>query len=69
MLEGTAVRPAKARWYASPWVMLAAGYVLPPLGLYLMWRYRSWSLWVKGVVTAFGSTFAVISTYVSLRLL
>ena len=49
--------------------MLAAGYVFPPLGLYLMWRYRSWSGWVKSAVTVIGSAFAVISTYVSLRLL
>lgn len=69
MTEITIAGQAKPRWYASAWVMLAAGYVFPPLGLYLMWRYRSWSPWVKGVVTALGSTFAVISTYVSLRLL
>ncbi|MBI2912498.1 MAG: hypothetical protein HYY03_01100 [Chloroflexi bacterium] len=67
--ESPVALEAKPRWYASPWVMLAAGYVFPPLGLFLMWRYRSWSLWVKGVVTALGSALAVISTYVSLRLL
>ncbi len=69
MTEITIAAQAKSRWYASPWVMLAAGYVLPPLGLYLMWRYRPWPRWVKGLITVLGSALAAISTYVSLRLL
>ncbi len=69
MTESTVAAPSRDRWYASPWVMLAAGYVFPPLGLFLMWRYRSWPRWVKGVITVAGSALAAISTYVSLRLL
>ncbi len=68
MAEITTASPAKPRWYASPWIMLAAGYVFPPLGLFLMWRYRSWPRWVKSLVTVIGSALAIISTYISLRL-
>ena len=45
--------------------MLAAGYVFPPLGLYLMWRYQAWPVWLKTGATALGITLAVVSTYVS----
>ena len=34
-------------WYASGWVMIASGYVFPPLGLYLMWRYKDWPASLK----------------------
>jgi hypothetical protein len=47
--------------------MLASGYVFPPLGMYLMWRYRSWSPWLKGGVTVLGSVLAIVSSYVSGR--
>lgn len=53
------------RWYASGWVMIAAGYVFPPVGLYLMWRYRLWPVWVKSAVTVAGSAMAIASTYLS----
>jgi hypothetical protein len=56
------------RWtslYRSPWAMVAAGYVFPPLGLYMMWRFRSWPVWVKGGITVFGSAAAIFFTYVS----
>jgi len=45
--------------------MVGAGYVLPPLGLYLMWRYGAWSTPVKAVVTVVGLALMVASTYVS----
>jgi hypothetical protein len=47
--------------------MLASGYVFPPLGMYLMWRYRSWSPWLKGGLTVLGSVLAIVSSYVSGR--
>ena len=45
--------------------MIASGYVFPPLGLYLMWRYKSWPASLKAVITVIGLTLAGISTYVS----
>ena len=52
-------------WYENPWVMFGAGYVFPPLGLFLMWRYGPWPASVKSVVTVVGVTLAAVSTYVS----
>lgn len=45
--------------------MIAAGYVFPPLGMYLMWRYRVWPVWLKAAATIIGSALAVAGTYVS----
>jgi hypothetical protein len=45
--------------------MLGAGYVFPPLGLFLMWRYGPWPVWLKAAVTVIGLTLAIISSYVS----
>jgi hypothetical protein len=56
--------PAK-RWYENVWVALLAGYVFAPLGLYLMWRYQAWPLWLKAGCTVFGLIAMVAGTYVS----
>jgi hypothetical protein len=45
--------------------MAGAGYVFPPLGLYLMWRYGPWSVPVKTVVTVLGLTLMFVSSYIS----
>ena len=45
--------------------MIAAGYVFPPLGLYLMWRYRDWPAWTKAGITVAGLSLAVASSYLS----
>ena len=45
--------------------MLLAGYVFPPLGLYLMWRYRPWPVPVKLALTFAGLSLAALSSYVS----
>ena len=45
--------------------MIAAGYIFPPLGLYLMWRYKDWSACTKGLITVVGLSLAVLSTYLS----
>jgi hypothetical protein len=45
--------------------MLLAGYVFPPLGLYLMWRYRAWPLFAKLALTATGLSLAALSSYIS----
>ena len=57
--------PAPARWYASGWVMLLSGYVFPPAGLYLMWRYKRWSPRLKAGITVIGLSLAAVSSYVS----
>jgi hypothetical protein len=46
-------------------VIIASGYVFPPLGLYLMWRYKGWPVWLKAAVTVVGLTLAALSTYIS----
>ena len=57
--------PAPAPWYASGWVMLLAGYVFPPAGLYLMWRYKRWSPRLKAGITVIGLSLAAASSYIS----
>ncbi len=64
-LEPDAPAMADGPWYASAWAMAAAGYVFPPLGMYLMWRYRNWRPWVKTAFTVFGAVLAVVSSYLS----
>jgi hypothetical protein len=45
--------------------MLGAGYVFPPLGLFLMWRYGRWPAWLKAAVTVIGLSLAVASSYIT----
>ena len=45
--------------------MIASGYVFPPLGLFLKWRYKDWPAWLKLAVTIKGLTLAGFSTYIS----
>ena len=45
--------------------MVGAGYVFPPLGLYLMWRYGPWTVPAKVIVTFVGLTLMVASSYVT----
>ena len=45
--------------------MVGAGYVFPPLGIFLMWRYGPWSRQVKIVVTIVGLTLMITSSYVT----
>ena len=45
--------------------MLASGYVFPPLGLYLMWRYKDWQPTIKVVITVVGLSLAAVSSYIS----
>jgi hypothetical protein len=57
--------PTPRPWYTSGWAMIASGYVFPPLGLYLMWRYKVWPVRLKTAITAVGLSLAAVSTYVS----
>ena len=66
MFEATEPAPPKA-WYENVWVALLAGYVFAPLGLYLMWRYQPWPIWLKVSLTAFGLTAMVVGTYLSTK--
>lgn len=52
-------------WYENVWVAFLAGYIFAPLGIYLMWRYQPWPLWIKTGLTACGLTAMVVGTYVS----
>jgi hypothetical protein len=61
----TAAPEAPARWYAAPWVTIAAMYVFLPAGLYHMWRFRRWPRWLKWFSTVFGPAFAAVSGYVA----
>jgi hypothetical protein len=45
--------------------MIGSGYVFPPLGLYLIWRYRAWPLPAKLALTFAGLSLAVLSSYIS----
>jgi hypothetical protein len=40
-------------------------YLFLPFGLYHMWRYRGWPLWLKWFSTFFGPAFAAASGYVT----
>ena len=45
--------------------MILTGYILAPIGIFLMWRYQSWPLLIKGGFTVFGLTMWVVGSYVS----
>jgi hypothetical protein len=45
--------------------MVASGYVFPPLGLYLMWRYMDWRQPLKVAVTVAAIILTSVSTYIS----
>lgn len=63
-----ATEPALPKpWYENVWVAFLAGYVFAPLGLYLMWRYQTWPVWLKVSLTAFGLTAMVVGTYLSTK--
>lgn len=64
-MTGPVEAEAGRRWYESVWVMAGAGYVFPPLGLYLMWRYQAWPAWVKASVTVAGTAMALAGSYIS----
>lgn len=59
--------PPDKQWYERPVVAFLAGYVFAPLGIYLMWRYQDWPLWVKSSLTAIGLVAMVVGTYVSTK--
>lgn len=44
------LRPApgdRSLWYGTECAAFVAMYVFLPLGLYLMWRYGPWPLWLS----------------------
>ena len=52
-------------WYESLWATILTGYVFAPIGIFLMWRYQPWPLWLKGGFTVFGLTMWAVGSYVS----
>jgi hypothetical protein len=67
MTDTTIPRDRAEPWHTSWWVTMAAMYVFLPVGIYHMWRFRGWPLWLKWFSTLFGPAFAVLSFYVSQR--
>jgi hypothetical protein len=51
--------------YPRPWVTAAGMWIFLPFGIYHMWRYRSWPLWLKWSSTISGPAFAAVSSYIS----
>ncbi len=45
-------------WYARAWVTVALLVLLFPAGIFLLWRYQSWALWVKLAATGSSLFFA-----------
>ncbi len=46
----TAEQPNRP-WYTNTWVVILALWLFFPVGLYLMWRFTHWEVWVKTVVS------------------
>ncbi len=46
-------------WYTQTWVAVVALVLFFPLGLFLMWRFQRWEVWIKTVITVVGSLFAI----------
>lgn len=41
----------KTKWYKTPFVIVVFLVLLPPIGLFLMWKYATWSNKVKWIIT------------------
>lgn len=55
----TAEQPTQP-WYAKTWVVILALWLFFPVGLYLMWRFTRWEVWVKTVVSVIISLFVIL---------
>ncbi len=55
----TAERPTHP-WYTKTWVVILALWLFFPVGLYLMWRFTRWEVWVKTVVSVIISLFVIL---------
>lgn len=47
-------------WYTQTWAAVVALLFFFPLGLFLMWRFTRWEVWIKTVITVVGSLFAIL---------
>ncbi len=47
-------------WYTQTWAAIVALVLFFPVGLFLMWRFTRWEVWVKSVITAAGALLAII---------
>ncbi len=41
------------KWYQNSIVIAALIILFFPVGLFLMWKYTNWNIWIKGVITGF----------------
>ena len=46
-------------WYTKTWAAVVALLFFFPLGLFLMWRFQRWEVWIKTAITVVGSLFAI----------
>ena len=47
-------------WYTQTWVAVVALVLFFPLGLFLMWRFQRWEVWIKAVITTGAALLAII---------
>ncbi|MCH7577670.1 MAG: excalibur calcium-binding domain-containing protein [Chloroflexi bacterium] len=47
-------------WYTQTWVAVVALVLFFPLGLFLMWRFQPWEVWIKAVITTGAALLAII---------
>lgn len=52
-------KPAQP-WYTQTWVIVLALLFFFPLGLFLMWRFQRWDVWIKTVITVAGSLLTIL---------
>jgi hypothetical protein len=53
--------PFKRPWFKASWLTVALLIVFFPIGLVLMWAFRSWKIWVKGLISAFFGLVVIVS--------
>ncbi len=47
-------------WYTQTWLAVVALVLFFPLGLFLMWRFQRWEVWIKTVITLAGSLLTIL---------
>lgn len=57
--SGRSLQPTQP-WYAQTWAAVVALLFFFPLGLFLMWRFTRWEVWIKTVITIVGSLFTIL---------
>jgi hypothetical protein len=47
-------------WYTQTWIAVVALVLFFPLGVFLMWRFQRWEVWIKTVITVAGSLLTIL---------